>query len=55
MLHLELITLFALMLFCLADESKLKVKPASKPVRLFTDEELRRYDGSEVDYFSRKT
>ncbi|MCJ8736875.1 hypothetical protein PDJAM_G00017330 [Pangasius djambal] len=47
MLHLQLITLFVLMLMCLADESKLKVQPASKPVRLFTDEELRRYDGSE--------
>lgn len=31
----------------MADETKLKVKPDSKPVRLFTDEELRRYDGSE--------
>lgn len=43
------------MIICLADELKLKVKPASKPVRLFTDEELKRYDGSEVEDFRRKT
>ncbi|TSQ46679.1 Ezrin [Bagarius yarrelli] len=43
----QLITLFGLLFMCFADESELKVKPASKPVRLFTDEELRRYDGSE--------
>ncbi|XP_047467206.1 neudesin [Mugil cephalus] len=29
------------------DEVKLKFKPATKPVRLFTEEELKRYDGSE--------
>lgn len=31
------------------DDAKLKLKPASKPVRLFTEEELRKYDGSEDD------
>ncbi|XP_071765671.2 neudesin [Centroberyx gerrardi] len=31
----------------LADDIKLKHKPATKPVRLFTEEELKRYDGSE--------
>lgn len=55
MLHVQLMALLALMPFCLADESKLKVKPVSKPVRLFTDEELTRYDGSEVVYFRSKT
>lgn len=48
MLHSHFIALFALVLTCMADESKLKVKPESKPVRLFTDEDLGRYDGSEV-------
>ncbi|CAB1449617.1 unnamed protein product [Pleuronectes platessa] len=35
--------------FCLTSSQnfKLKFKPATKPVRLFTEEELRRYDGSE--------
>lgn len=32
----------------LSDDVKLKYKPATKPVRLFTDEELRKYDGTEV-------
>ncbi|KAG7234586.1 hypothetical protein INR49_002215 [Caranx melampygus] len=31
----------------LATDVKLKYKPATKPVRLFTEEELQRYDGSE--------
>ncbi|XP_054653305.1 neudesin [Dunckerocampus dactyliophorus] len=31
----------------LADDVKLKYKPATKPVRLFTEEELKRYDGSQ--------
>ncbi|XP_072545596.1 neudesin [Salminus brasiliensis] len=47
MLYLQFITCFSLVLICMADEPKIKVKPASKPVRLFTDEDLRRYDGSE--------
>lgn len=33
----------------LATDVKLKYKPATKPVRLFTEEELKRYDGSEVN------
>ena len=38
--------------FCatLAQDFKLKFKAATKPVRLFTEEELRRYDGSEVNF-----
>ncbi|KAM3842319.1 neudesin [Diretmus argenteus] len=34
---------------CLADDVKLTHKPAAKPVRLFTEEELRRFDGSEEE------
>lgn len=30
----------------LAEDFKLKYKPATKPVRLFTEEELKRHDGS---------
>ncbi|XP_068437021.1 neudesin [Clinocottus analis] len=30
----------------LAEDLKLKYKPTTKPVRLFTEEELKRYDGS---------
>ncbi|KAG9268589.1 neudesin [Astyanax mexicanus] len=47
MFYLHLMAWFSFTLVCMADETKLKVKPDSKPVRLFTDEELRRYDGSE--------
>ncbi|KAI4875311.1 hypothetical protein NFI96_022579 [Prochilodus magdalenae] len=47
MLSLQLMTCLSLALICMADETKLKVNPASKPVRLFTDEDLRKYDGSE--------
>ncbi|XP_076002858.1 neudesin [Genypterus blacodes] len=38
-----------LIVFCttLAQDIKLKYKPATKPVRLFTEEELKRHDGSE--------
>ncbi|XP_066537055.1 neudesin [Hoplias malabaricus] len=43
----QLMTCLSLVLVCAASESELKVKPASKPVRLFTDEDLRKYDGSE--------
>lgn len=39
----------------LSDDVKFKYKPATKPVRLFTDEELKRYDGTEVKVdFTRK-
>ncbi|XP_039992428.1 neudesin [Xiphias gladius] len=31
----------------LANDAGLRYKPATEPVRLFTEEELRRYDGSE--------
>ncbi|KAF7653200.1 hypothetical protein LDENG_00086060 [Lucifuga dentata] len=38
-----------LIVFCatLAEDIKLKHKQATKPVRLFTEEDLKRYDGSE--------
>lgn len=36
-----------------AQDIKLKYKPSSTPVRLFTEEELRRYDGSEVNFICR--
>ncbi|KAM4541507.1 neudesin [Fundulus diaphanus] len=40
--------LFVLLSVSLAgDDVKLKYKPATKPVRLFTEEELQKYDGSE--------
>ncbi|KAF3700832.1 Neudesin Neuron-derived neurotrophic factor SCIRP10-related protein [Channa argus] len=39
--------LFIVLATTLSDEVKLKYKAASKPVRLFTEEELKRYDGSE--------
>ncbi|KAJ7988807.1 hypothetical protein DPEC_G00313030 [Dallia pectoralis] len=41
------ITLCGLLGLGLADDVKLKPKPASKPVRLFTDDDLKRHDGSE--------
>ncbi|XP_062863604.1 neudesin [Trichomycterus rosablanca] len=47
MLFVHISISFVFIFLCMANESKLKVQPATKPVRLFTDEELRRYDGSE--------
>lgn len=41
--------LVALIYATLAEDFKLKHQPASKPVRLFTEEELTRYDGSQVN------
>ncbi|XP_023141461.2 neudesin [Amphiprion ocellaris] len=41
--------LFLALCATLAEEVKLKYKPATKPVRLFTEEELKRYDGSQED------
>ncbi|XP_008312103.1 neudesin [Cynoglossus semilaevis] len=41
--------LVALIYATLAEDFKLKHQPASKPVRLFTEEELTRYDGSQED------
>lgn len=35
----------------LAEDLKLKYKPSNRPVRLFTEEELERYDGSEVNFY----
>lgn len=35
----------------LAEDLKLKYKPSNIPVRLFTEEELKRYDGSEVNFY----
>lgn len=39
--------LFVVLSTTLSEDVKLKFKAASKPVRLFTEEELKRYDGSE--------
>ncbi|XP_043118355.1 neudesin [Puntigrus tetrazona] len=39
------VVLYALISICSTDESK--IKNAQKPVRLFSEEELQRYDGSE--------
>uniref|UniRef100_A0A3P9AMP9 Cytochrome b5 heme-binding domain-containing protein n=1 Tax=Esox lucius TaxID=8010 RepID=A0A3P9AMP9_ESOLU len=48
MMTLQLcVTLFGLLVLGLADDVKLKPKPATKPVRLFTDDDLKKYDGSE--------
>lgn len=44
----QLFITFVLLVLSLADDVKLKHKPASKPVRLFTEEDLKRHDGSEV-------
>lgn len=44
--------LFVLLSLSLAQDVKLKYKPAAKPVRLFTEEELQRYDGTEVNLLS---
>ncbi|XP_029531843.1 neudesin [Oncorhynchus nerka] len=43
----QLFITFVLLVLSLAGDNKLKHKPASKPVRLFTDEDLKRHDGSE--------
>ncbi|XP_052001802.1 neudesin-like [Xyrauchen texanus] len=39
--------LFFMLLHVCSTNDTLNIKPASKPVRLFTEEELKRYDGSE--------
>ena len=44
----ELCVLFILISSSVAEDIQLKYKKDSKPVRLFTDEDLRRHDGSEV-------
>ncbi|CAJ1074582.1 neudesin [Xyrichtys novacula] len=49
MIAAQMCVTFVLLSLTLAEEVKLKYKPARKPVRLFTDEELRRYDGSEEE------
>ncbi|XP_068194902.1 neudesin [Antennarius striatus] len=43
----RLCVLFVSFSVTLAEDMKLKYKPSTKPVRLFTEEELNRYDGSE--------
>lgn len=45
----RLSALFVLLSVTLAEEVQLKYKPSTKPVRLFTEEELKRYDGREVE------
>lgn len=42
--------LFVVLTATLAKDVKLKYKSTTKPVRLFTEEELKRYDGSEVNF-----
>lgn len=46
MFYCRSVLIYALLSVCSTNDSK--IKNASKPVRLFTDEELQRYDGSEV-------
>lgn len=41
--------LFIILAVALAEDAEVKHKTAPKPVRLFTEEELQRYDGSEVN------
>ncbi|XP_052386386.1 neudesin [Carassius gibelio] len=45
MFYAHIVVLYSLLSICSTNESK--IKHASKPVRLFTEEELQRYDGSE--------
>ncbi|KAM7403633.1 hypothetical protein PAMA_004191 [Pampus argenteus] len=45
----RLCVLFVVLSTALAEDFKLKYKPATKPVRLFTEEELKRYDGSKEE------
>ncbi|XP_059375327.1 neudesin-like [Carassius carassius] len=45
MFYAPIVVLYSLLSICSTNESK--IKHASKPVRLFTEEELQRYDGSE--------
>ncbi|XP_056333713.1 neudesin isoform X2 [Danio aesculapii] len=45
MFYCRSVLIYALLSVCSTNDSK--IKNASKPVRLFTDEELQRYDGSE--------
>lgn len=51
MATVQVCVLFLLLSVSLAEDVKLKYKPATKPVRLFTEEELQRYDGREVNFF----
>lgn len=46
--------LFIILAVALAEDAKVKHKTAPKPVRLFTEEELQRYDGSEVNCWRNK-
>lgn len=45
---LRVCALIVLLSVALGRDSKLKYKPSNKPVRLFTEDELKKYDGSEV-------
>lgn len=46
--------LFIILAVALAEDAKVKHKTAPKPVRLFTEEELQRYDGCEVNCWRNK-
>lgn len=48
MATVQICLVFIVFSAALSDDVKLKYKPATKPVRLFSDEELKRYDGTEV-------
>lgn len=52
MFYARSVVLYALLCICSTNYSK--IKNASIPVRLFTEEELQRYDGSEVCAVSQK-
>lgn len=46
--------LFIILAVALAEDAEVKHKTAPKPVRLITEEELQRYDGSEVNCWRNK-
>ncbi len=48
MFYARSVVLYALLCICSSNESKIKNAP--NPVRLFTEEELQRYDGREVGH-----
>lgn len=46
--------LFIILAVALAEDAEVKHKTAPKPVRLITEDELQRYDGSEVNCWRNK-
>lgn len=47
---MRVFVLFVVFCTTLAEDVKLTYKPSTTPVRLFTEEELKRYDGREVNF-----